>query len=380
MRIGVDASRLAVGHRTGTENYAFQLIRGLVSLAGESQKQNLTLYFNQPPSAAVLDELKLNPAVETRSIPFPRLWTHLRLSREMLQHAPDRLFVPAHVLPLYHPSYSIVTVHDLGYLYFPAAHTAASRLYLDLSTRFSATQARRVIAVSQATKNDLVRHYGIKPEKIEVIYHGYDAERYRPIEDQEERRVARSTYGIGPGRFLLYIGTIQPRKNLLRLLEAFQALIRDPQFEDVQLVLGGKAGWLSEPILNKAAEIQASQPGRVLLPGYLDDKHLPALLSEASAFVFPSLYEGFGMPVLEALACGCPVVCSNSSSLPEVAGEAALYHHPLDTLALEERLRQVLTMPELVAELRCKGLAQAARFSWEACALQTWQVLTSGDK
>ncbi len=370
--IGIDASRLAVGHRTGTENYALQVTRGLLQVAPQT---DFTLYFNNFPPAPVLDSLGLTGHTHLKAMPFPRLWTHLRLSREMLQHPPEALFVPAHVLPLLHPARSVVTIHDLGYLYFPQAHPSSVRRYLDLSTRFSANGSCRIIAVSQATKSDLVRHYGLDPAKITVIYHGYDAEHFRPVEPGLARQEARTRYGIGPGRFLLYIGTLQPRKNLLRLLAAFDHLAGDSQFQDLQLVLGGQAGWLSRPLLDEAARLNARWPGRVLLPGYLADADVPSLLSEATAFVFPSLYEGFGMPVLEALASGCPVVCSNSSSLPEVAGDAALYHHPLDTLALELVLRRVLTDEPLAAHLRQAGPDQARRFSWPFCAAQTWNVI-----
>ena len=197
------------------------------------------------------------------------------------------------------------------------------------------------------------------------------------IEDEAARQAARDRYGIGPGRFLLYVGTLQPRKNLLRLLEAWAGLAGEPEFKALQLVLAGKPGWLSQPILDRAAQLQEKFPGRLILPGFLAEADLPLLLSAAQAFVFPSLYEGFGMPVLEALACGCPVVCSNSSSLPEVAGGAALYHHPLDTLSLQTQLRRLLTQPGLRQELIQKGLEQAALFSWDTAAQKTLQVLTT---
>lgn len=378
MKIGIDASRLAVTQRTGTENYAFEIIQGLARTLNHSNSPHrLTLYFNQSPSPSVLASLALPVSAELKVIPFPRLWTHLRLSREMLQHPPAALFVPAHVLPPVHPAHSVVTIHDLGYLYFPQAHTFKARQYLDLSTRFSASQARRVIAISQATRNDMIHHYRINPAKIEVIYHGYDRQRFFPIEDESVRQIACDRYGIGPGRFLLYVGTLQPRKNLLRLLEAWAGLAGEPEFKDLQLVLAGRPGWLSQPLLDRAAQLQEKFPGRLILPGFLAEADLPLLLSAAYAFVFPSLYEGFGMPVLEALACGCPVVCSNSSSLPEVAGEAALYHHPLDTLALQTQLRRLLTQPDLREELVQKGLTQAAIFSWETAAKKTLQVLTT---
>lgn len=377
MHIGIDASRLAVGHRTGTENYAFQVTRGLLQ---EAAGHRFTLYFNRPPSTEVAQALNLPANAELKIIPFPRLWTHLRLSAEMVKHGPEVLFVPAHVLPALHPVRSVVTVHDLGYLYFPQAHTPAQRRYLDLSTRFSANAARQIIAISQATKTDLVRHYHISPEKIKVIYHGYDREFFRPVTKPEQIAAARERYKLGAKPYLLYIGTIQPRKNLARLIEAFNALIRDPEFDypardELLLVLGGQAGWLSKPIVELVDKLNLSK--RVIFTGYLPNEDLPALLSSAEAFVLPSLYEGFGMGVIEAMACGCPVICSNSSSLPEVAGNAALLHHPLDRAALEWNLRRLLTAPALREELRRKGFEQAAKFSWEHCAAQTLAVLES---
>ena len=376
MQIGIDASRLAVGRRTGTENYSYQVTRGLLREA--AQKHQFSLYFNQPPNPLILHGLDLPAYTKLRPITFPKMWTHLRLSLEMLNQAPDVLFVPAHVLPLVHPARSVVTIHDLGYLYFPQSHTTSSRRYLDFSTRFSGQSARRIIAVSQATKNDLVRHYNIAAEKIRVIYHGYDHALFRPVTDPTHLASVRATLQIGPEPYLLYVGTIQPRKNLSRLLEAFAHLIHDPNFdyparEGLKLVLAGQPGWLSGPIIEQVDKLHLNS--RVIFTGYVPDEDLPALLTEAVAFVLPSLYEGFGMGVIEAMACGCPVICSNAGSLPEVAGNAALLHHPLDRAALEAQLRRLLTNPPLRQELRQKGLAQAARFSWERCATETLAVL-----
>lgn len=369
MKLGIDASRISLEARTGTENYALQVIRGLI----QHSPQALVLYFNQPPALSLLETLHIQRPLEVKSLPFNRLWTHYRLSREIWENSPGTLFVPAHVLPLYHPKKSVVTLHDVGYLYYPEAHTAKSRAYLDVSTRWSAAQAAQIIAVSQATKNDLVQHYRIAPEKISVIYHGYDHTQFQPVQDPALLAAVRQRYCLGDSRFFFYVGTLQPRKNLGRLLEAFERLTRAPEFADVKLLLGGKPGWLSRPILEKAAALK----GKVLLPGYIPDADLPLLYGAATAFVFPSLYEGFGMPVLEALACGCPVICSNSSSLPEVAGEAALYHHPLDSAALQDCLLRMLTEPELGQTLRAKGLTQAQKFSWEKCAQETSTLLAS---
>jgi glycosyltransferase involved in cell wall biosynthesis len=296
----------------------------------------------------------------------------------MLIKSPDILFVPAHVLPLYHPRKSVVTVHDLGYLHHPETHTGGQNRYLNWSTPFSARAATRVITVSAATKSDLIHHYHIEPDKIKVVYHGFEREHFRPVHDIDELQRVREKYGIASNPYLFYVGTIQPRKNLGRLIEAFANMVRDPNFEypareQLQLVLGGKAGWLSEQVVEQVK--QAGLGRQLNLAGYVADNDLPALMSGAEGLVLPSLYEGFGLPVLEALACGTPVVCSNAGSLPEVAGEAALFHHPLDTKAIEWNLRQLLTSPTLREELREKGFKQAAKFSWEKCATETLTVI-----
>ncbi len=374
MKIGIDASRLAVGKRTGTENYAYQITRRLV----ENSQHHFTLYFNGTPSSLQLHGLNLQKNTEICAIPFPRLWTHLRLSFEMARHAPERLFIPAHVLPLYHPRRSVVTIHDLGYLYYPEAHTFRARKYLDWSTRYSASKAHTVISISQATANDLIKHYGIDPAKIRVIPHGFDRDKFRPVLDPEQIADTRVRYGIEPGPYLLYVGTIQPRKNLERLLDAFATLVNDASFnyparKQLQLVLGGKPGWLSEPIMAKAASLK--MPSQIKVVGYVADNDLPALYSGAEAFVFPSLYEGFGLPALEAMACGTPVICSNAGSLPEVVGEAALLHPPQSVEEMGAVLRRLLLSDTLQDELRYKGLQQAEKFSWEKCTVQTLEAI-----
>jgi glycosyltransferase involved in cell wall biosynthesis len=265
--------------------------------------------------------------------------------------------VPAHVLPIAFPGAAVVTVHDLGYRVFPEAHPTLSRLYLDWGTRWNALRARTVIADSEATRRDLVAHYRVNPAKIVVAHPGYD-QSLRPVRDAEVLSAVRVRYGI-EGDYFLTVGTLQPRKNLVRLIDAYAALPADSR---PQLVLAGKRGWLAEPILARAEE-----PG-VVLPGFVAEEDKAALLSGASAFLFPSLYEGFGFPVLEAMACGTPVVAGNTSSLPEVAGEAALLLDPLDTAAWTDGMRRVWREPALRAELIARGSEQVKRFSWHRCA------------
>jgi len=231
MRIGIDASRIAVAARTGTEHYTFELLAALAKL---DRHNRYTLYCNQPPAA--LPPLGAN--FELRRMPFPRLWTHARLSAELALHPPDVLFIPAHVLPLGAPlrpgMRTVVTIHDMGYLHFPDSHTPAQRRYLGLSTMWSARAASHLIAISGATRDDLVRYAGARPEQISVVHHGVSP-RFRPIESQAAIAAAQAKYGITPPYFL-YVGTIQPRKNLVRLIEAFAQTCRE--IRDWRLEIG----------------------------------------------------------------------------------------------------------------------------------------------
>jgi len=369
MLIGIDASRATAARRTGTENYSLHLIRALLTLG---RRHTFRLYFNQPPAEGLFP-----PMASQQVMPFPRLWTHIRLSWEMVQQPPDLLFVPSHVLPLVHPRRSVVTVHDLGYHYYPEAHTLSQNLYLRASTRFNARAATRIIADSEATRQDLARHYGTPIEKVAVVYPGRD-ESLQKVTDAGRLAAVRQRYGLSEA-YLLYVGTLHPRKNLVRLVQAFGALLAGPSAppptlpSDLQLVLAGQKGWLADEVERQIAKLGLTD--RVVLTGYLPDEDLPALLSGAAAFCFPSLYEGFGLPVLEAMACRVPVVCAHSSSLPEVAGDAALMVDPLSVEDLTTALARVLTDAELRRELVGRGLEQIQRFSWERCAAEVMQVL-----
>jgi len=369
MLIGIDASRATAARRTGTETYSLHLIRELLDLG---QDHHVRLYFNRPPSPGLFPD-----KAEQRVIPFPRLWTHLRLSWEMLTRPPDLLFVPAHVLPLIHPRRSVVTVHDLGYHYYPETHTLSQNLYLRWSTRYNARAAARVLADSEATRRDLIHYYGTPPDRIVVVYPGRD-EALAPVTDPTLLAAVRARYGI-PGPYLLYVGTLHPRKNLGVLLHAFAANLFSPSaglrslFSPLSLVLAGQKGWRSAEIFDQVRRLGLED--RVLLPGYVPDADLPALLSGALAFVFPSLYEGFGFPVLEAMACGTPVICSDASSLPEVAGDAALRVNPRQGAELAGALARLVADEGLRRELVERGFRQVQRFSWRRCAEQVLTIL-----
>jgi glycosyltransferase involved in cell wall biosynthesis len=367
MHIGIDASRAAVDARTGTEQYSVALLGALARI---DRRNRYTLYLNRLPHS--LPPLGQNFTL--RPIPLRRLWTHARLSAELLLHPPDTLFVPAHVLPfpgaLRPRLRSVVTVHDLGYLRFPAAHTRAQRLYLGLSTRYSAGVADAVIAVSETTRQELLRQGRLDPAKVRVVHHGVSPH-FRP-QPAAVCAQAAARYGIARP-YVLYVGTIQPRKNLARLIAAYAQARARHGASFPALVIAGKVGWLSQEILTQAERLGVA--AHVHFPGYIADADLPALLGGALAFVYPSLYEGFGMPVIEAMACGTPVLTANGSALPEVAGEAALLVDPLDTEALACALGALAEDQALRERLRERGLARAAWFSWERCARETLAVL-----
>jgi exopolysaccharide biosynthesis WecB/TagA/CpsF family protein len=366
LTIGLDASRAARAHRTGTETYSLELIKALAQLA--SPQRHLRLYTPHPPQHTDWPDL---PYVETRIIPWPRLWTHLRLSVELRLHPPEVLFVPAHVLPLSCPVPAVITVHDLGYLHYPHAHHRFDRWYLDWTTRRHTRVAHHLIADSQATKNDLIDFYGAKPDQITVVYLGRDEPLAR-VGDPQSIEATKSKYHV-VGDYLLYLGTLQPRKNLIRLVEAFHQAVTSLQNDGLKLVIAGRQGWLYTDIFERVQHL--SLTGRVLFPGYIADADKPALLSGALAYVFPSLYEGFGLPVLEAMACGTPVLTSNCSSLPEVAGRAALLVDPHDTPQIANGLVQLIINPDLRGQLVERGYCQIQQFSWSKAAKQVMEIL-----
>ncbi len=362
MLVGIDASRAVVDRPTGTEIYSRRVIQELLTL---DSPHRFRLYVRTNPPDHLFE------GAELRLIPCPRLWTHTRLAWEMVRRPPDLLFVPAHVIPPVHPRLSLVTIHDLGYLYFPRAHPWHQRIYLDLSTRWNARTAAHILADSEATKADLVARYGTSPHRITVAYPGTDGS-LGAVDDRLVIQAAKDRYRI-PGDYFLYIGTLQPRKNLRRLVDAYAELAVRRSEAPIHLVLAGKRGWLYDELLEHVRG--RGLEGRVHFPGYVAQEDKAALLSGALGFVFPSLHEGFGLPVLEAQACRCPVVTSTSSSLPEVAGRGALLVDPRDTRAIADAMERLMAEPGLVDQLVERGLGNVKHFSWRACARRILEVI-----
>jgi glycosyltransferase involved in cell wall biosynthesis len=274
----------------------------------------------------------------------------------------------AYALPLVCPTRSVVTIHDLSFMLFPAAFNTINRLYLTAATRHAVRRADAVVTVSEHTRQDVIRLLNARPGRVFAVPNGVDSD-FRPIADAE--RVARFRRDQGlPERFVLFVGTIEPRKNLIRLVEAFHR--GKIGSTGVKLVLGGGVGWRYSGLLRRVEELGLGD--EVLLPGFISRDQLPWWYNAAEVFVFPSRYEGFGLPPLEAMACGTPVIASTASSLPEVVGDAGLLVGPDDVEGLAEAMLRMLSNDDLRADFRRRSLARAATFSWRRTAAETARV------
>ena len=381
MRIGIDVTS-AVRQGAGIGRFTRELIRAYLSL--DLPHEHILFAATGGLSTSVTDarlayitEHARRPPLATCHLPLSddwlhRLWHRARLpvpieamiGRVDLFHEPDFVLPPT--LPRTH---TVLTVHDLTFIRDAESALPKLRRYLNRVVPRSVARATHVLADSTATQHDLVEFFHTPAEKITVIYGGVDA-RFAPVRDPGRLAAVRARYNIGPGTFILGLGTLQPRKNYQRLIRAFSDL--RPLASDLRLIIVGGRGWLYDSIL---AEVQQlGLEGCVMFPGFVDDGDLPALYSAAALFAFPSIYEGFGLPVLEAMACGTPVVTSKTSSLVEVGGEAALLVEPTNVDAIADAMRRILQDADLRRTLATRGFEQARRFTWEKAALQLREI------
>lgn len=367
MRIAVNAHLLAHTRsfrRAGVSHYIEQV---LLHLAQIDRANHYTVYTTRGLDQAALG-LPANFVVKPSRLPTinPRVripWEQ-GIAPLILRGTADLYHGCLNVAPLLSPVPTVITIHDLAFIRFPQTFRAYNRIYLDLATRLSARRASRILAVSEHTKREVVGLLGIPPERV-IVTPNAARSHFRPPAPAAIEQL-RTRHGL-PERFVLYVGTLEPRKNLTTLLEAFALVSRS--VPDVPLLIGGGKGWMYEPIFARLEQLNLRD--RVKFAGYLPEEELPLWYAAATVFVFPSIYEGFGMPPLEAMACGTPVITSNTSSLPEVVGDAGLMVSPTDPVALAEAIRRVLVDADLRAELRQRGLARARRFSWADTAAKT---------
>lgn len=378
MHVAINAHLLAhtrTFRRAGVSNYVEALLRHLGQIDTVNQ---YTVYTTRGLSGATLG---LPPNFQVRSSRLPTINPRVRIPWEQML-APALLRLGAadvyhgvlNVVPLACPTPSVVTIHDLSAFLFPQTFRRVNRLYTQWAIRVAARRARYILAVSEFTRSEIVRWLGVAPERVVVTPNAADA-RFTPP-DPAALEAFRRRAGL-PDRFALFLGTLEPRKNLPLLLEAYARIARQI---DAPLLVGGAKGWLYEPILARAEQLGLGD--RLRFVGYIDQEDQALWYAAATVFVFPSLYEGFGMPPLEAMACGTPVIVSNSSSLPEVVGDpaagpeqaAALIVPATDADALADAMLRVFVNADLRAELRARGLARAREFSWRTTAERTLAV------
>ncbi len=281
----------------------------------------------------------------------------------------DLLHVPVNVGPILAPCPIVVTVHDLSFCLQPDLFHPSKRIYLQTLTRHTVRRARGVIAVSESTRQDLIRVLGIPPDRIVVVPNGVD-DRMRPVENGELLRSFRAQHEL-PERFVLFVGTLEPRKNLVTLLQAYAKLRGRGRIDHALVLVGGK-GWYYSEIYATAERLRLRE--HVLFAGFVPQEELPLWYNAADVFVYPSLYEGFGLPPLEAMACGTPVISSNVSAMPEVVGDAGLLVDPHDADAIAEALFRVLQDAQLHSFLRSAGIERASAYTWRATAQRTSRV------
>ncbi len=366
MRIAIDAH--SVGTKlAGNESYAVNLIEALAEIDGVN---DYTLYVTTAEGYDRFHQRWPNFKVQTTLPHTPLIRIPLTLSAELRKHPVDVLHVQF-TAPPFCPCPVVVSIHDLSFEHLPETFNRRSRTQLRLTVRHSARRAAKILTLSEHTRNDVIDTYGIDPNRITAIPLAAPAH-FGPVTYEKELQRVRQTYGID-GDYVLSVGSIQPRKNLVRLIKAYASL-RGKQGGNnfPKLVLVGKRAWLYDETLRALEETGIGDS--VVLTGYVPESDLPALYSGALCFIYPSFFEGFGLPPLEAMKCGAPVIVGNATSLPEVVGDAALKVDPFDVSAIAWAMDQLIKDAELRQELRDKGLARARLFDWKETARQTLAV------
>jgi len=362
-KVGINAHLLSgeAGYRrAGIHHYIAQVLRHLPVGGDNPQPIVFTRCADDLADQPGLTFVGSLWPTERRSMRI--VWEQLIWPWQAWRRRLDLLHSMAFVTPVFSPCPTVVTIYDLSFLHFPDRFPRLQRWYLTSQTGRSCRRARRVITISESSRQDVHRFFGVPLAQIAVIYPGVDS-MYRPLPAVEV--AAFRQRGQLPARFVLHVGTLQPRKNIPLLLEAF-ALLPD---SDVHLVLAGGKGWLFDEIFQRVQDLGLEN--RVRFTGYVRDEDLPLWYNAADLFVFPSVYEGFGMPVVEAMACGTPVVASSASSMPEAMGEAGLLFDPQNVAELVDRMTTVLHDSQLSAKMRQQGQEHAAKFSWEQAGRET---------
>jgi glycosyltransferase involved in cell wall biosynthesis len=373
MKIAIDI-RTVLPTRSGVGNYVLHLVENLLL----EDRESAYFFLSRPENLFCLNSS--HPRVRSlltifshENHPFGDLWEHFILPLRLKKKAIDVFHGPASLIPFRKVGFRVVvTIHDLVAFLFPHTIPIKYGAYMRYILKHAVRQADKIISVSYHTRDDLIRILDVPPEKI-VVIHEAPTPLFRPIEKEEAQAQLRDRYGLTK-KYLYHLGNIEPRKNLIVLLQAFAQVCREIK-EDYALVLSGQPGWLTQSLQRFLQDYP--QKDRILFTGYVPRSDLPLFMNGAELFVFPSLYEGFGLPVLEAMSCGTPVISSNCSSIPEIVEDAGLLIDPSDPRDLAEHIIYLLKNPEERERLSERGLQQAALFTWRETARKTLDVYRS---
>lgn len=418
MLIGIDASRANRDHKGGVEWYSYHLIRALARL---DSKNEYILYTDKPLKGGLLDlgsdgpvhngvkidkdgfqEIKSphnNFKAKILEWPLNFFWTIGRLSLEMVFSRPDVLFIPAHTLPIFFPKKTVMTIHDIGFerdrrlyskekmgpehakgkkildwlvrFYTGGKYGANKKDYLSWSTGFALEHAKKIITISEFSKKEIVEIYKADPEKISVVHNGYNDKLYGKIDDKEKIMQVLDKYGIHDP-YIFYVGRLEKKKNILALIEAFYLMRKENKDIKHKLLLAGDASFGFDEI-----KFAMREDDEIILPGWVPEEDMPYFYNGATLFVFPSLYEGFGIPLLQSMACGVPIIASDVASIPEVVDGAALLFDPKDVRSIADAMARVIREDDLREKLIKNGLERAKDFSWDKCARETLAEIES---
>lgn len=369
MRIAVQASDLDAKRIDGTRVYLKEVLKRLGVI---DPKANFLLYHRNSFNPALAPPAL--PNYEVKGCPFPFAWMQTRFIWEIFREKPEKLFLPIQAAPLFVSKKTEVTatIHDLAFKRYPETFPKKHLWKLNFLLAVAVRRADKLIAVSQSTKDDLLEYFPWLPEeRIRVIHHGFDDEFFRTRIPSEELSEKLASYNLKAKSYCLYIGALQPRKNLVRLIEAFD--MAKKSMPEMKLVLAGEPAWLSEGIL--AAREKSIYKEDIILTGRVTFDELRVLYQGARFFAFPSLYEGFGLPILEAFASRVPVLTAANSSLREVGGRAALYCNAESVHDMAEKMERLWSEEELQKELIARGEEQLKKFSWDRCAKETLEYI-----
>lgn len=370
MVLGIDASRYNHRQGTGVEWYSYHLLNELLPLLGREHNTEVRLYM--PELFDFMTNVPFN--VKKRVIRAKRFWTMLRLSWELLRNKTDILFVPSHTLPFFFPRKTVITIHDVAFKKFPGLYSGMQRFILDSCAKKSAKKAWKIIVPSEATKLDMIKYYNCPEEKICVIPHGAPSVPKMLRWSEADTIKYYKHFRIEPKtKYFLFVGRLETKKNLERVVRAFGDFSKE--FDDWKLILAGKRGFGFEKIWAEVEKLGLTD--KVLMPGYITEDEKWFLLQNCRVFVFTTLYEGFGLPLLEAFSFGKPVLSSDCSAMPEVAGGGAYLVNPLKVDEITTGMKKLAVDHLLNNQLVKAGKEHLKNYSWEKAARETFEVLTS---